>query len=118
MIKRVNYIYICLLMFSNLFSQEVFFEKDQTGLNLGYLYSSAGKSLDKTDESITNSIVGSYVFKGSFFFYGRVSDYSEEVNFYWKETYREFLDLLSKCHLGIVSSSYDLTRKLGYVTKI
>ncbi|MBN2424034.1 MAG: hypothetical protein JXR46_16300 [Calditrichaceae bacterium] len=90
MIKRVNYLYICLLMFSNLFSQEVFFEKDQTGLNLGYLYSSAGKSLDKTDEAISNSIVGSYVFKGSFFFYGRVSDFSEEVNFHWKETINGF----------------------------
>lgn len=40
------------------------------------------------------------------------------INFYWKDTYKEFIDLLSNCHLGVVSSTYNLTRKLGFVTKI
>jgi len=40
------------------------------------------------------------------------------INFYWRETYNEFLNLLSQCHVGVVTSSYELTRKLGFVTKI
>jgi len=40
------------------------------------------------------------------------------INFYWKETYKEFLDLLNQCHLGVVTSTYELTRKFGFVTKI
>ena len=40
------------------------------------------------------------------------------INFYWKDTVNEFIDLLSNCHVGVVTSTYDLTRKLGFVTKI
>jgi len=40
------------------------------------------------------------------------------INFYWKETFQEFLDLLSQCHVGVVTSTYELTRKFGFVTKI
>jgi len=53
-----------------------------------------------------------------------IMNFAKEINidnnieFYWKETYQEFLDLLSECHVGVVTSSFDLTRKLGFVTKI
>ncbi|MFX0071817.1 MAG: glycosyltransferase [Candidatus Hermodarchaeota archaeon] len=40
------------------------------------------------------------------------------VNFYWKDTYQEFIELLSQCHVGIVTSTYELTRRFGFVTKI
>ena len=41
-----------------------------------------------------------------------------DINFYWKETFQEFLELLSQCHVGVVTSTYELTRKFGFVTKI
>jgi len=41
-----------------------------------------------------------------------------DINFYWKDTFQEFLELLSQCHVGIVTSTYELTRKFGFVTKI
>ncbi|MFX1383353.1 MAG: glycosyltransferase [Promethearchaeota archaeon] len=40
------------------------------------------------------------------------------VNFYWKETNQEYLDLLSQCHVGVVTSTNQLTRKLGFVAKV
>jgi len=40
------------------------------------------------------------------------------VNFYWKNSYQEFIDLLSNCNVGIVTSSYELTRQLGFASKI
>ena len=40
------------------------------------------------------------------------------INFYWKDTYQEFIELLSHCHVGVVTSTYELTRKFGFVTKI
>jgi glycosyltransferase involved in cell wall biosynthesis len=40
------------------------------------------------------------------------------INFYWKKTYKEFIEMLSQCHVGIVTSTYELTRKFGFVTKI
>jgi len=40
------------------------------------------------------------------------------INFYWKDTYDEFIELLSSCHVGVVTSTYELTRKFGFVTKI
>lgn len=40
------------------------------------------------------------------------------IDFYWKETNKEFIELLSNCHVGVVTSSYNLTRKLGFVAKI
>lgn len=40
------------------------------------------------------------------------------INFYWKDTFKEFVDILSNCHVGVVSSTYNLTRKLGFVAKI
>ena len=43
---------------------------------------------------------------------------NDNITFYWKDTYQEFLDFLSECHVGVVTSTYDLTRKLGFVTKI
>ena len=43
---------------------------------------------------------------------------NQNIKFYWKDTYQEYIKLLSDCHLGIVTSSYDLTRKLGFVAKI
>ena len=42
----------------------------------------------------------------------------DNITFYWKDTYQEFLELLSECHVGVVTSTYELTRKLGFVTKI
>ena len=41
-----------------------------------------------------------------------------DINFYWKETYQEFIELLSQCHVGVVTSTYELTRRFGFVTKI
>ena len=41
-----------------------------------------------------------------------------KINFYWKENYKEFLDFLSTFHVGIVTSTNELTRQLGFVTKI
>jgi len=41
-----------------------------------------------------------------------------KVNFYWKKTIEEYLEFLSQCHIGVVTSTYDLTRKLGFVAKI
>jgi len=41
-----------------------------------------------------------------------------DINFYWKETFQEFLELLLQCHVGVVTSTYELTRKFGFVTKI
>ena len=40
------------------------------------------------------------------------------VNFYWKETIEEYFDLLSECHIGVVTSTNELTRKLGFVAKV
>jgi len=40
------------------------------------------------------------------------------INFYWKETHKEFLELLSECHLGVVTSTHDWPRRLGFVTKV
>jgi glycosyltransferase involved in cell wall biosynthesis len=40
------------------------------------------------------------------------------INFYWKKTHQEFIDFLSQCHVGVVTSTYELTRKFGFVTKI
>ncbi|MFX1392818.1 MAG: glycosyltransferase [Promethearchaeota archaeon] len=40
------------------------------------------------------------------------------IDFYWKETYEDYIDLLSQCHVGVVTSTYELTRKLGFVTKV
>ncbi len=40
------------------------------------------------------------------------------VDFYWKENNKEFLELLSECHVGVVTSNNDLSRKLGFVAKI
>ena len=40
------------------------------------------------------------------------------VNFYWKETNKEYLDLLSQCHVGVVTSTTELTRKIGFVAKV
>jgi len=40
------------------------------------------------------------------------------INFYWKNSYQEFIDLLSNCNVGMLTSSYELTRKLGVATKI
>lgn len=40
------------------------------------------------------------------------------IDFYWKDATEEFLELLSNCHVGVATSSYDLTRKLGFVAKI
>ena len=40
------------------------------------------------------------------------------VNFYWKDTDIEYLELLSQCHVGVVTSANELTRKLGFVAKI
>lgn len=40
------------------------------------------------------------------------------INFYWKESYSEFLKFLSECHVGVITSSYELTRKLGIASKI
>ena len=40
------------------------------------------------------------------------------INFFWKETYNEFLNFLAEFHVGIVTSTYDLPRKLGPATKI
>ncbi len=40
------------------------------------------------------------------------------INFYWKDTHQEFIELLSQCHVGVVTSTYELTRKFGFVTKI
>ncbi|MHA1284895.1 MAG: glycosyltransferase [Promethearchaeota archaeon] len=40
------------------------------------------------------------------------------INFYWKENYDDYIKFLSSCNLGIVTSSYELTRRLGFVTKI
>lgn len=41
-----------------------------------------------------------------------------DISFYWKESYQEFIDFLSQCHVGVVTSTYELTRKFGFVTKI
>ncbi|MFX1445362.1 MAG: glycosyltransferase family 4 protein [Promethearchaeota archaeon] len=41
-----------------------------------------------------------------------------KINFYWKNTHQEFIELLSHCHVGVVTSTYELTRKFGFVTKI
>jgi glycosyltransferase involved in cell wall biosynthesis len=41
-----------------------------------------------------------------------------DIKFYWKDTYQEFIDMLSQCHVGVVTSTYELTRKFGFVTKI
>lgn len=41
-----------------------------------------------------------------------------KINFYWKETVQEYLDLLSECHVGVVTSTYELSRQLGIVAKI
>ena len=40
------------------------------------------------------------------------------INFYWKETIQEYLELLSECHVGVVTSTDELSRKLGFVAKI
>ncbi|MFX1385147.1 MAG: glycosyltransferase family 4 protein [Promethearchaeota archaeon] len=40
------------------------------------------------------------------------------VNFYWKNTNIEYLDFLSECHIGVVTSTNSLTRKLGFVAKV
>ena len=40
------------------------------------------------------------------------------VNFYWKETNTEYMDLLSQCHVGVVTSNKGVTRKLGFVAKV
>jgi len=40
------------------------------------------------------------------------------VDFYWKETNKEYLDLLSQCHVGVVTSDKGVTRKLGFVAKV
>ena len=40
------------------------------------------------------------------------------INFYWKDTFDEYIKLLKKCHIGVVTSSEELTRSLGFVTKI
>ncbi len=73
-------------MISNIFSQEVFFEKKQTGYNLSYFYSNAGKSLNRTGNSISHSVAGSYVFKGKIFLHGRIINSKNEVNFEYPET--------------------------------
>ncbi len=41
-----------------------------------------------------------------------------KINWYWKASYKEFLDFLADFHVGIVTSSHNLSRKLGFVTKI
>ena len=41
-----------------------------------------------------------------------------KINFYWKDTHSEFLELLSECHLGVVTSTHDWPRRLGFVTKV
>lgn len=40
------------------------------------------------------------------------------INFYWKNTNEEYLELLSQCHVGVVTSTNELTRKLGFVAKV
>jgi len=40
------------------------------------------------------------------------------IEFYWKENIKEFLELLSQCHVGVVTSTNELSRKLGFVAKI
>ncbi|MFW9829886.1 MAG: glycosyltransferase family 4 protein, partial [Candidatus Thorarchaeota archaeon] len=43
---------------------------------------------------------------------------NSNIRFYWEDTYQEFLKFLAKCHVGVVTSTYNLTRRLGFVTKI
>jgi len=40
------------------------------------------------------------------------------INFYWNNSYKGFMKFLSECNMGIVTSSYELTRKLGFPSKI
>lgn len=41
-----------------------------------------------------------------------------KINLYWTDSYKEFLEFLSTFNVGIVTSTNELTRKLGFVTKI
>ncbi len=41
-----------------------------------------------------------------------------DINFYWKDTHAEFLEFLSEFNLGVVTSTHDWPRRLGFVTKV
>ena len=41
-----------------------------------------------------------------------------KINFYWKDSHKEFLHFLSECNVGVVTSSNSISRKIGFPSKI
>ena len=41
-----------------------------------------------------------------------------KINFYWKDSRKEFLHFLSECNVGVVTSSNSISRKIGFPSKI